>query len=173
MTGRTLSLLFLCLCGCGRYGDFTLPAVSGGDSSLSLLLDQRPDPVLQRGSFHDVLNPSVLKVRGSYLNLYSGFDGSTWHTLLATSSDGLVWKTRGVVLSPDPHTWEGSYIAANGSALFYAGQFWYWYQAGPEKRRGLGWRDRATRRNGGKSRRRCSIPVLTEAGTNAAWPIPT
>jgi sucrose-6-phosphate hydrolase SacC (GH32 family) len=36
------------------------------------------------------------------------------------------------VLSPDPGTWEGGYIAANGSALVVNGEFFYWYQAGPK-----------------------------------------
>jgi len=121
----------VCLCGCGRYADFTLPPVSGGDPKLSWVFEPRPDPVLTRGAFHDVLNPSVLRAADGYLNFYSGFDGRTWHTVLARSPDGSVWRDRGIVLSPDPRTWEGSYIAANGSALLYGGRFWYWYQAGP------------------------------------------
>ena len=42
------------------------------------------------------------------------------------------------MLSPDPATWEGSYIAANGSALIVDGQFWYWYVAGPKDRLRIG-----------------------------------
>lgn len=30
---------------------------------------------------------------------------------------------------PEPGTWEGSYIAANGSALLVDGQLWIWYEA--------------------------------------------
>jgi predicted GH43/DUF377 family glycosyl hydrolase len=77
-----------------------------------------------------VLNPSVVLRDGHYLNFYSGFDGRTWHTGLAESDDGTRWRKVGRVLSPDPKTWEGSYIAANGSALFFEGRYWYWYQAG-------------------------------------------
>jgi len=43
-----------------------------------------------------------------------------------------------VILSPDARTWEGSYIAANGSALWYENQFWYWYQAGSRERPRIG-----------------------------------
>jgi len=121
----------VCLSGCGRYGDFTLPPEAGGDPGLSWVLDQRPDPVLQRGGFHDVLNPSVARFRNGYLNLYSAFDGRGWQTRAADSRDGLAWRDRGTVLSPDPKTWEAGYIAANGSLLLDRGRLWYWYQAGP------------------------------------------
>jgi len=57
---------------------------------------------------------------------------------LAASGDGTHWQKQGVILSPDPQTWEGSYIAANGSALWYENQFWYWYQAGPRERPRIG-----------------------------------
>ena len=76
----------------------------------------------------DVLNPSVVRFRNAYLNLYSGYDGHTWHTGLATSSDGLHWQKQGRVLSPSG--WEGAYIAANGSAVVVANEILYWYQAG-------------------------------------------
>ena len=122
----------LCLSACGRYADFTLPPVSGGDPHSSFALDQRLDPVMHRGGFLDVLNPSVVQVPGGYVNFYSGFDGRTWHTARAESQDGFVWQDRGVILSPDPNTWEGSYIAANGTAIVIGDHFWYWYQAGPK-----------------------------------------
>lgn len=78
----------------------------------------------------DALNPSVVRHAGEYYNFYSGFDGHTWRTGLATSGDGLRWERKGAVLSPDASTWEGDYIAANGTALFRNGEFLYWYQAG-------------------------------------------
>jgi predicted GH43/DUF377 family glycosyl hydrolase len=86
---------------------------------------------MPHGPFQDVLNPSVVKNAGGYLNLYSAFDGHIWHTAVAESADGIEWTDRGVILSPDPKTWEGSYIAANGSALSDNGRILYWYQAGP------------------------------------------
>jgi predicted GH43/DUF377 family glycosyl hydrolase len=89
-------------------------------------------PVLDRGSLSDVLNPSVIRWRGAYLNLYSEFDGKTWHTALATSQDGEHWEKRGRVLSPSG--WEGTYIAANGSALDSGDRILYWYQAGDPPR---------------------------------------
>ena len=39
-------------------------------------------------------------------------------------------KEMAKILSPDPQTWEGDYIAANGSALYDEGRYLYWYQAG-------------------------------------------
>src|SRR5208283_5943052 len=56
----------VCLCGCGRYADFTLPPVSGGDPKLSWVFEQRPDPVQTRAAFHDALNPSVLHAADGY-----------------------------------------------------------------------------------------------------------
>lgn len=123
----------LLLAGCGRYADFALPAASGGDPRATFEFVAQPGPVLGRGpgfDSRDVLNPSVAR-RGDLLNLYSGFDGRTWTTGAATSEDGLAWRKLGPVLAPDARTWEGSYIAANGSLLFSGGLFRYWYQAGP------------------------------------------
>ena len=90
-------------------------------------------PVLARGGTNewdstDVLNPSVLRFGDRYLNLYSGFDGKTWRTGIAESPDGIGWTKRGPILSPEG--WEGTYIAANGSALEFQGELLYWYQAG-------------------------------------------
>ena len=135
---------FLCLAalapaGCGRYGDFTLPRVAGGDPAMTFAFDERPEPVLARGDARDALNPSVVDGRSMY---YSVNDGRAWRTALATSQDGVAWRKRGEILAPDPHTWEGSYIAANGSALLHAGAVWYWYVAGPMERPRIGlWRD--------------------------------
>lgn len=100
-------------------------------------------PVLargQRGEWDsiDVLNPSVVRVNGTFHNLYSGFDGTTWHTGLAISSDGISWEKQGRVLSPDPESWEAGYIAANGSALHDGERFLYWYQAGERGRTQIG-----------------------------------
>jgi predicted GH43/DUF377 family glycosyl hydrolase len=131
------------LSGCARYADFTLPPVSGGDLTLTFAFEPQPEPVLTGADAwesHDVLNPSVISRPGSppLLNFYSAFDGRTWRTGLASSDDGARWQKQGVILSPDPQTWEGSYIAANGSALWYENQFWYWYQAGPRERPRIG-----------------------------------
>lgn len=77
-----------------------------------------------------MLNPSVIRNGAIYYNLYSAFDGRTWRTMLAVSGDGSTWSKKGVAISPDPSSWEGGYIAANGSVLYSDGQCWYWYQAG-------------------------------------------
>lgn len=126
---------WLIAAGCGRYADFTLPQSLGVPPEVCFRFEVRPEPVLARGqpgAFDavDALNPSVVRYNGLLYNFYSGFDGTTWHTGLATSSDGVRWDKHGKVLSPDPRTWEGGYIAANGSALVVNDQFFYWYQAG-------------------------------------------
>src|SRR5882757_3261750 len=121
------------LSGCGRYRDFTLPMESGGPS-VAWQWQARPQPVLIRGGpgewdFVDVLNPSVIRQGDAYYNLYSGFDGKTWHTGLAVSADGVAWHKEGKILSPDPATWEAGEIAANGSALSDESEILYYYQA--------------------------------------------
>ena len=113
------ALLFFLLAGCRRYAEFTLPPLAGGDVAEYRFVAE-PAPVVTRGEFQDALNPSVSGGR----NLYSVFDGRTWHTAEAGR----------VVLSPDPRTWEGSYIAANGSLLADS----YWFQAGPKARPRIG-----------------------------------
>src|SRR5229473_2747324 len=128
--------LVLMLDGCARYAEFTLPVLPQPSAATRFEWMPRETPVLQPGATgdwdsHDALNPSVVRRGNLYFNLYSGFDGKTWHTGLATSQDGLTWQKQGRVLSPDPKTWEGDYIAANGSAMFAQGEFFYWYQTGP------------------------------------------
>jgi hypothetical protein len=120
------AVLLLALSSCGRYADFTLPVLPGG-AAVTYAFEEHAEPVLPRGGARDVLNPSVA---GPDM-YYSAWDGRTWRTARAHSEDGLRWRPQGVVLAPDPATWEGDYIAANGSALLHKGQTWYWYQAGP------------------------------------------
>lgn len=134
MTRRAPAAALLAgLAACGHYADFHLPAPEQRGPA-AYRFETQPEPVLARGDWDsgDVLNPSVVRAGGVYYNFYSAWDGRVWHTGLATSADGLRWRKQGRVLSPDPRGWEGAYIAANGSALDHAGQFWYWYQAGPK-----------------------------------------
>ena len=118
---RLSAALCVFLTGCGRYAKFTLPEVRGGDPSLVFRFVAEPEPVIARDEFRDVLNPSVV----GRVNLYSVYDGQ-WHTALGTSEDGVHWRKQGIVLRAAA----GSYIAANGSALSYGGQVWYWYETG-------------------------------------------
>jgi predicted GH43/DUF377 family glycosyl hydrolase len=127
--------------GCG-YGDFALPAPPGKPDSVTFRWNVHPGPVFGRGAAGefdavDTLNPSVIRHGDLYYNLYSGFDGKTWRTGLATSRDGIQWTRRGSVLSPAASTWEGNYIGANGSVVASGGEFLYWYQAGSPPRIGL------------------------------------
>ncbi len=158
------ALIALLSAGCGRYADFTLPPLAGGDPGAAYRFEQDPDPVLSPGEgwdSHDVLNPSLLPGRA---NLYSGFDGSTWRTGLAVAAGGNRWEKRGMILEPDRTTWEGSYIAANGSALPVKGQTFYWYVAGPRERPRIGLARSADLRSWSKERQ----PVL-EPGPYASW----
>lgn len=128
------------LVSCGRYRDFTLPALQDSPQRLEWRWEPGPQPVLEPGDgweSSDVLNPSVIFFSGQWLNLYSGFDGKTWHTGLAVSGDGAKWVRRGSVLSPDSSTWEGDYIAANGSVIAAGSELLYYYQAGSPPRIGL------------------------------------
>jgi predicted GH43/DUF377 family glycosyl hydrolase len=160
-------ILALLTCGCGSYADFTLPPLEGGRLSGKIRWEIREAPVLTRGpegawDDRDVLNPAIAHFGGMYYNLYSGYDGATWHTGLAVSGNGIAWEKRGKVLSPDPRTWEGSYIAANGSLLRRGDEFLYWYQAGDPPRIGL------ARSAGGKAWSKLSNPVLG-LGPRGSW----
>src|ERR1035438_6233384 len=135
--------LLLCACGGCGYSDFRLPELAPAEPQVRYEWQPRDAPVLPHGApgdwdSHDALNPSVVRRGAGYYNFYSGFDGKTWRTLLATSADGLAWNKEGVVLAPEPLAGEADYIAANGSALFDEGGFRYWYQAGPKETPRLG-----------------------------------
>jgi sucrose-6-phosphate hydrolase SacC (GH32 family) len=125
--------------GCGNYADFALPAANGAGPKAPFLWQPAAQPVLGHGAMSDVLNPSVIRFTGpdgpqTYWNFYSEFDGQTWHTAAATSGDGITWARQGRILSPEglqnKSSWEGDYIAANGSAVVKDGEILYWYQAG-------------------------------------------
>jgi len=121
-------VVLLFLTGCGRYADFTLPPPQASGPGAPFTWEASPDPVIPRGDLSDVLNPSVVRFQGAYWNLYSEYDGRTWHTAAATSSDGLAWTKLARVLSPQEP--EGSYVAANGSALVVDNEILYWYEIG-------------------------------------------
>lgn len=165
-----VSLLALLLGACGgRYGEFTLPPAEGGGAARSFRFEQAPTPVLTRGQTGewdsvDALNPAVVKHEGTYYNCYSGYDGAVWRTGLATSSDGVAWRKHGKVLSPGPATWEGNYIAANGSLLVSGGEFLYWYQSGPKGAPRIGLARSPDCRNWRKQ----PAPVL-ETGPRGSW----
>lgn len=132
---RFVALLGIGLLGaCGKYRDFSLPPQPGGPT-VQWKWQARAEPVMGRGSpgdwdAVDVLNPSVIRQGDAYYNFYSGFDGKTWHTGLAVSADGVAWHKEGRILSPEPGTWEGGAIAANGSAIADESGILYYYQAG-------------------------------------------
>ncbi len=119
---KRIALIPLALCAC-KYADFTLPPPDSAGPKAPFHWEGSPEPVLSRGDWDsgDVLNPSVVRFHGEYLNYYSGYDGRTWSTGLAASNDGIHWTKRGRILSPD---------AANGSAVVRGEEIFYWYQTG-------------------------------------------
>jgi hypothetical protein len=161
-----VTLAFATLFGCGRYADFTLPAPGPAEDIIYKVSAVSP-PLVGRGApgawdSSDVLNPSVVVWRGFYLNLYSGFDGRTWRTGAAISPDGERWEKLGPVLAPDPASWEGDYIAANGSAFQFGHGLLYWYQAGRPPRIGLAESD------DGRTWRKRDAPVMG-TGPRGSW----
>jgi predicted GH43/DUF377 family glycosyl hydrolase len=112
----------------------------------------------------DALNPSIVRRENLYYNFYSGFDGRVWHTGLAISPDGVHWRKQGRIISPDPTTWEGSYWATNGSALFNGSEFFYWYQAGSRETPQIG----LAQSSDGKQWRKNPAPVL-QTGPRGSW----
>ena len=166
MSRYLLLVLVLTLAGCDEASRFRLPAVEGPVRANALeVVSIASAPVLATGAqgefdSSDVLNPSVVSGPSGVLwNFYSGFDGKTWHTGLATLIAGR-WEKAGRVLSPDG--WEGDYIAANGSAVVANGEVLYWYQAGRAPRIGL------ARSGDGKAFRKESAPVL-KPGPYRSW----
>ncbi len=157
---RFLLLAALSLAACGRYSDFQLAPLGPMDSGH---YEWHPHAgAIYREQAVDTLNPSVLAWHGSLLNLYSVYDGKTWHTATATSSDGLAWAGARRILSPDPKTWEGDYIAANGAAVLWRNQLLYLYQAGTPPRIGI------SRSDDAKTWRKDPSPVV-DFGPRGAW----
>jgi predicted GH43/DUF377 family glycosyl hydrolase len=166
---RIVLMAAVALTGCGRYADFRLPPIAGPAHAVRFNFNARPSPVLSRGApgafdSHDVLNPAVVARDGLQYNFYSGFDGATWRTGLATSRDGIEWQKQGVVLAPDAGTWEANYIAANGSALLVDGRFWYWYVGGSKELPKLG----LARSHDGRTFTKERDPVL-DTGPRGSW----
>jgi predicted GH43/DUF377 family glycosyl hydrolase len=120
---KRFCLLALICCSCGKYSTFTLPPPDSAGPKGPFHWEASAEPVLSWGDWDssDVLNPSVIRYHGEYLNYYSGYDGRTWSTGVAASSDGIHWTKRGRILSPD---------AGNGSALVRRDEILYWYQTG-------------------------------------------
>ena len=167
-TCPVVALAALLLTACGRYSGFTLPVLPAA-ADIQFTFAAQTEPVISRGAAgefdsRDALNPSVVRRDNTWFNFYSGCDGATWHTGLATSSDGGRWQKQGRVLSPDPKTWEGNYIAANGSALWWNGEFLYWYQAGPKETPRIG----LARSRDGRQWRKLPAPVL-DTGPRGSW----
>lgn len=157
--------VLLLLTGCSRYSEFTLPTKDPKPGTVRWEWELRPDPVLSRGTGWDsvdALNPSIVRSGGEFVNAYSGYDGRAWHTGIARSADGFSWSREGRILSPDAATWEGDYIASNGSALEVNGNWFYWYQGGRVPQIGL-----ATSPDG-RNWTRHGPPVL-ETGPRGSW----
>ena len=152
--------LALILTGCGHYASFTLPAEETAQAGH---YEWQPrSGVVLRAEAVDTLNPSVVKWRDSLLNLYSVYDGKTWHTESAISEDGLAWSGARRVISPRNGSWESGYIAANGAGIVFQGELLYFYQAGNPPQIGLAHSEDA------KVWTREAAPVLA-LGPRGAW----
>ncbi|MBV9399852.1 MAG: hypothetical protein JO062_17875 [Bryobacterales bacterium] len=154
-------MFVLLLSGCGHYADFTLSPPDPSGPTAPFTWQASPAPVLTRGDpaawdSSDVLNPSIVRFNGIYLNLYSGYDGHTWHTGIASAADGAQWQKIGRAISPEG--WEGSYIAANGTALVSGKEIFYWYVGGPPGAHKIGL---ARSKNGGLDWAKNPEPVLS------------
>jgi len=159
---RVLLPLFLLLSGCGRYARFSMPAAGPAEPG-AYSWHSRPVPVIPNLAV-DTLNPSVIRWKDGLLNLLSIYDGRTWYTAAAFSTGplGLDWSPPRPVLSPEPRTWEGNYIAANGAAIVFRNEILYYYQAGSPPRIGL------ARSADGEHWSREAQPVL-DFGPRGAW----
>lgn len=157
---HAISLLALVLAGCGRYTTFTLPPEGPAQAGRYEWTAHRG--AVLRTAAVDTLNPSVVLWRDGLLNLYSVYDGRTWHTEAAHSLDGLAWQGAQRMLSPRSGTWEDGYIAANGAGTVFRGELLYYYQAGNPPRIGL------ARSEDAKVWTREPKPVL-ELGPRGAW----
>jgi predicted GH43/DUF377 family glycosyl hydrolase len=115
---------------------FALAQSANIPSNAPLTIDSvDPTPCLTRGTIGawdsgDLLNPSVIRFKGHLFNYYSGFDGKVWHTGVALSDDGVLWKKydKNPILSPSQKDWDVSYISANGSAVLWGQKVLYFYQ---------------------------------------------
>ncbi|HLW76451.1 MAG TPA: hypothetical protein VKS01_05685 [Bryobacteraceae bacterium] len=120
-----LAVAVLCITGCSRYADFTLPPPDPSGPRGPFHWSAMPNPVIDRGDAVDVLNPSVVRSGGESVNFYSRYDGKAWSTMRATSTDFVTWQNRAPVDLPS----EGG-MAANGSLLAMGTDLMYWYEAG-------------------------------------------
>lgn len=166
------ALLLLSACSTPQQAQFTVTGCEAAAVAWSGAVDWAPaaEPVLERGPAGawdsvDLLNPSVARWQDGWINLYSGYDGKTWRTGAAFSADGLVWRKEAApVIEPDPASWEGDYIAANGATVAARSRLWHWYQAGPRNQTRLG----LATSTDGKSWRKEPAAVLG-LGAEGSW----
>lgn len=154
---RFVAALGLLLCSCGRYEEFSLPSAVG--PKLNLKWQATPEPVIGRGKSVDALNPSVVRWREQYWNFYSIFDGTSWHTALATSKDGRAWQEQGNVIEA-----KGEYIAANGGVAQRGNELLYAFQMGSKGKTVIG----IARSADGRKWVREAKPIL-ELGPRMSW----
>mgnify|MGYP000393564486 CR=1 FL=1 len=155
---KYLALSALLLSSCARYDDFSLPRPQAAPA-LKLEWQLRAEPVITRGDSIDVLNPSVVRWRNSYLNLYSVFDGKGWHTDIAASEDGLNWRRQGRALDSGQ-----DYIAANGGVIAFGQELLYAYQMGQKGKTIIG----LARSTDGRNWTRQQTPILS-TGPRMSW----
>lgn len=168
-----IALAAVCGCAAPKQAQFVLEPCGEvvAFDPLQAAWRVEPEPQLLRGpdgawDDSDVLNPSVVRVGDEFYNFYSGFDGETWRTGLATSADGATWQKSAAnpLIEPDAESWEGEYIAANGTVAYGDGGFMHWYQAGPRNGTEIG----LARSADGTAWEKEPRPVL-EKGPPGSW----
>lgn len=150
MTAKVAAILCSCIfaSSCGRYADFTL--VTGEIKPVTWKWSAEARPVFWEPAAVDTLNPTVANGK----LFYSVFDGKSWHTALE--------DTR--VLSPDSRSWEGDYIAANGTVIYRNGEYLQWYHAAGPSIPKIGF----ARSKDGKVWQKHPSPVLDQ-GPRGSW----
>lgn len=121
--------------------EFYLLEPSWVNSEVNIEVDELLEsPVLEQGvagewDDTDCLNPSVIWYNNQYYNYYSGYDGETWSTGLATSEDGINWEKyeNNPVLYVGQDDLDNMYIAANGSAIVIDEKVYYYYHGENEE----------------------------------------
>ena len=89
---------------------------------------KRGGVVLEDPKANHVNDPSIVKVKGVYYMLYTrAGSGITDEIHVATSKDGLRWKTRGRALAPGPKGAWDSLLVGRPSVLYVNGVFRMWY----------------------------------------------
>jgi hypothetical protein len=142
MGGSALCLLALGWGGCG-YSDFRLPELAPAEPQVGYEWETSRRPGFaawrpRRVGLARCLEPLRGPPRRRLLQFLFGFRRDHLAYDPGDFRQRAVLEERRRSAGSRAASGEGGYIAANGSALFDEGEFWYWYQAGPKETPRLG-----------------------------------